>query len=398
MAGGVGGGTTAPIAAPGIIPPLPSTNTNGNAPTIPFRAASDQKTLILDSTALVQTTAVQQVGPTTINGEGFIEELGHRVQLLTAGNSANVAYTEDGKRAILASIVFNGPGGDVVNTDGITQSLANEYDGKQELPYESSADVSIQQAVTGTGGTGGTFTQLYRVPMAIGYRNLVGLLGNQDRATKYRLRNDLGASATIYSVIPNAGLGTATITRYYTERVVPANADNFGNAQVQVPASYGIIHYMFSEINATTPAPGAITHYIQGLGNVWRRLLFVFRQNGSRSSAESTMNVNNAPTAITFFLGDNPLFTEDIALRRRKMYDRYGYDAPNGVLVYDWANDFALHSGEELGDDYLNTQNLVNLKMTVTYPSGIGTTNNTLTVYRDSLFVPAGIDLASVML
>src|SRR5258708_2736709 len=119
MAGGGGGGATAPLAAPGVISPLPSTNTPNNAPTIPLRAASDQKILILDSTVKTQTTSVQQLGPDTINGEGFIEELAHRVGVVTSANAATVAFTEDSKRASLASLVFNGPGGDVVNSDGI---------------------------------------------------------------------------------------------------------------------------------------------------------------------------------------------------------------------------------------------------------------------------------------
>lgn len=395
---GINTNVQAPAPAPGVIPPQPVTTQPGQQ-VIPFRAAAPKKTLILDSTSVTQTTATQQQGPTTIQGEGYIEEIAIRVSVVTASNSATVAFTGDGTRAALQSVIFTGPGGDIFNVDGPSLVFHNAYDGKQSINYDASTDVSIYQAKSGSNSdsVGGSFVQWYRVPMAIGYRNLVGLVGNQDRATRYRLRNDLNASSSVYSTAPTT-LGTAVINRYYTQRAVPAAADNFGRAQQQIPDANGIVHYVMSEIAQNAPVGGStVKHYFSGLGNTWRRLILVWKQNTSRSSAETTMNVNNAPAQLTFFIGDNALFSEDWALRRRIMFDRYGFDAPSGVLVYDFANDFSVHSGEELGDDFLNTQNVVNMSLQVVYPSGFGSTSNSLTIIKDSLYVPAGLDLSSVM-
>lgn len=383
-----------PVKIGAVMPPAADTHTQAAA-TIPFRQASAEKVLTLDNKAVTQTANAVQLGPDVIQGEGLIQDLSVRVAMSTAGNAAAVAFTEDGQTAALVSLIFSAPGGDVINVDAVTQAIHNKYDAGSMLPYSASADAGIQATTTGTGATGGSFMQWYRLPMSIGYRSLVGLLGNQDQATKYRLRNDLAGSASVYSTAPTA-LGTATVSRYYRQRTVPAPTDNFGSPQQVLPDSYGIVHYQMSEIDAVAPAPGNKVHYMTGLGNVWRRLILVWRQNGSRASAEGTLNTS-ASTTLTFAIGDSPRFTEDFAYRRRVMFDRYGFDAPAGVLVYDFAADFGLRSGEELGDDYLNTANLTSIKLTVNYPSGIGSTNNTLTVLKDSLWVPAGRDLAALL-
>lgn len=397
-----GTGVQTPAAAPPLMPPA-ATTTQPQSGTVPFRQASIQKSLILQTTTPVMLTTSVQQGPYTVNGEGYIEELNIRLSAATAGNASNniVAFTEDGRKASLFNVIFRGPGGDFVNVDGPTLGWYNDYDGKTMDPSQSSADVALTQAVASSAATGGSFVAWYRVPMAIGFRNLVGLLGNQDRTAKYNERRDLNASAQVYSTAPST-LPTVNITDYYTERVVPAAADNFGEAQQQLPASYGIIHYLMSEVAAVPPTTGKIFHYMTGLGNTWRRLILIFRQgtagSQTRSAFEALANVNVTPMAIAIKLGDNTLYDEDYAYRRYIMYRRYGWDAPNGVLVYDWAADFGVHSGEELGDDFLNTQNVTNLVVIPTYPANTTATGNSLTVLKDTLYVPSQANLPALML
>jgi hypothetical protein len=74
------------------------------------------------------------------------------------------------------------------------------------------------------------------------------------------------------------------------------------------------------------------------------------------------------------------------------MFNRYGFDAPAGVLVYDAISDFFTGAGAELGEDYWWTNGLVNAQFEITYPSGFGSTNNSLDVITDDLLVPAEID------
>jgi hypothetical protein len=75
------------------------------------------------------------------------------------------------------------------------------------------------------------------------------------------------------------------------------------------------------------------------------------------------------------------------------MWRRYGFDAPNGVYVYDFMTDIISHAGDELGDDYLFTNGLVNAQFQITYPAGFGSTNNSLMVLTDDLVIPPTVDI-----
>jgi hypothetical protein len=92
-------------------------------------------------------------------------------------------------------------------------------------------------------------------------------------------------------------------------------------------------------------------------------------------------------------LGDVPIFSETPDHRRFLMFQRYGFDAPNGVYVYDALTDFIARAGAELGEDYWWTNGLVNAQFEITYPAGFGTAANSLDILTDDLQVPAGLDL-----
>jgi hypothetical protein len=75
------------------------------------------------------------------------------------------------------------------------------------------------------------------------------------------------------------------------------------------------------------------------------------------------------------------------------MFERYNVNAPAGVLVYDALQDFTAAAGYELGEDYWWTNGLNNAQFEITYPSGFGSTNNSLTIITDDLLVPPGVDI-----
>lgn len=98
------------------------------------------------------------------------------------------------------------------------------------------------------------------------------------------------------------------------------------------------------------------------------------------------------PTLIKFMLGDTPVFAETVGARRKIMRDRYGFDAPNGILVYDWITDMTQRAGAELGDDYLWTKGLNNAQFEISYPAGFAA-NSSLTIITDDLIVPDGMNI-----
>lgn len=386
-------------------PEVPNANANEPGGMIPFRRATTYRTQIIDTTTIASPgiTAAQQNIEITVQGSGYIYGIDLDVQVTTAANAAAVGYVEDAPWAALASVVFRDVQGELVNLDGFSLRLANLYCGyilaREDTPATAttaaatagvtgSLDTGVFQQISTNVATGGSFRFHLWVPVATNRRDTIGLLGNQDRAMRYQLRTDLAPTASIYSTPPTTQ-GSVNIRRTYHSFAVPGATNANGARQAQVPDKFGVLHYTTKNRNVSAPAGGStINHPLARLGNTIRTLILVLRSNGSRATAEA-----NAPTQISFKLGDVPIFTETAQHRRWLMYQRYGFDAPYGVYVYDAISDFILRAGAELGEDYWWTNGLVNAQFEIVYPTGFGSTNNSLDIITDDLQVPTGLDL-----
>lgn len=394
----------AQVGGPAVAPP----GANRNEKFIPFRRATTFR-----STKVTTSTGTNVATPTNsfdvvIEGSGFIYGIDVQLQTVTAANAAAVAYFEDAPWSAFTGVVFRDVNGELVNVPGFSLRVANLYGGWASgvpawdnftLPPVTanalSKDVQIAQLVSGGGGTGGSFNLHLWVPVGLNRRSLWGLLGNQDRAQKYSLRLDTGSAAAaatgpIYTTAPTTQ-GTYTITRMYENYAVPAPQDANGHAQQQIPDKFGIVNFITQSVNPSVPIGGAtVNHYLARLGNTIRFLSLILRSNGTRLAAETAANI---PTQIQFNLGDTPINVETPAYRRKLMFERYGFDAPQGVYTYDALTDFAAMAGYELGDDYFWTSGLVNAQFLISYPAGFGAANNSLTVVTGDMLVPSNIDL-----
>lgn len=386
-------------------PEVPTSNANEPGSMIPFRRATTYRTQQIDTLTLASPaiTAAQQNQEITVQGSGYIYGIDLDVQVVTAANAAAVAYVEDAPWSALASVVFRDVQGELVNLDGFSLRLANLYCGyrlaREDTPSTAtvaaatpgvtgSLDTGVFQQVGTAAATGGSFRFHLWVPIATNARDVIGLLGNQDRAMRYQLRTDIAPTASIYSVAPTTQ-GALTVRRTYHSFAVPSATNANGARQQQVPDKFGVLHYTTKNRNVAVPAGGStVNHPLARLGNTIRVMILVLRSNGSRATAET-----NIPTLITFKLGDVPIFSETPQHRRFLMFQRYGFDAPAGVFVYDAITDFIMRAGGELGEDYWWTNGLVNAQFEITYPAGFGSTNNSLDVITDDLQVPSGLDL-----
>jgi hypothetical protein len=362
---------------------------------IPFRRATTFRVAQLQTTSQLITAGAQQVD-VVIEGSGFVYGIDLHIFATTAGNSAATAFAEDAPWSAIDTVVFRDVNGELINLSGYHLRLMNLYAGYvtwKDAPVRAetapSADTGdIYNAVTGAAATGGSFRFHLFVPVGLNRRDLRAILGNQDRANKYSLRTDFAASASIYTTAPTT-LPTQSLERYYENYAVPAPRNANGAPQEQLPPDFGIFHYLTQSVSPSAPQGGAtINHYLARLGNTVRLLVLVLRANGSRATAEL-----NAPTRIQFNVGDTPLFVETAPYRRMLMWRRYGFDAPNGVFVYDFLTDIIAIAGSEIGDDYLFTNGLVNAQFQITYPAGFGSTNNSLTVLTDDLVIPPNVDI-----
>lgn len=370
-------------------PNVPQTEANPPGGMVPFRRATTFRTSSLPATGPVDLTASQQQVQVVVDGSGYIYAIDIDVQVVGNNNNAVVAYNEDAPWNALASVVFGDVNGELVNLDGYSLFLANLYGGWVFNPIDGSTDTNIWNLVTGGAATGGNIRFHVYVPIALNRRSLLGLVANQDRAQKYSLRTDLAPQLTIYSTAPNgASEPSVTVRRTYENYSVPAAQNANGAAQQQTPPKFGVLHFLTQSVNPTPPAPGTQNHYLPRLGATIRMLILVFRSNTSRATAEA-----NLPTQISFKLGDTPIFTETVAYRRKLMWDRYGFDAPDGVLVYDFITDILNKAGSETGEDYAFTNGLVNAQFEIAYPAGFGSTANSLTIITDDLQIPANVDI-----
>lgn len=201
-AGAVGiGSMTFPVGGPEV--PTSNANEPGNA--VPFRRATTYRTQVIDTTSIAAPalTAAQQNVEITVQGSGYVYGIDLDVQVTTAANAAAVAYVEDAPWSALASVVFRDVQGELVNLDGFSLRLANLYCGYSWNREDSASTATVAAAAAGTQGsldtgiyqqigtavaTGGSFRFHLWVPVATNMRDLIGLLGNQDRAMRYQLR------------------------------------------------------------------------------------------------------------------------------------------------------------------------------------------------------------------
>lgn len=388
-------GITTPTAVPGLSAPNAAMAPPGQT-SLPFRRAVGPvrtKVSVQDTGTLTTSeTPVTDVLP----GTGYMSFLDQTVTLVATatGTGPNVALTEDAPWCALSSNVIDDGAAPFINVPGFDLFLMNIYGGTTTRLTTGSTDANVYSPIltgTGTGAGSGSFT--LRMPFSINDRDLIGLLGNQDRQTKYNLRSNISASTTIFATAPQTQ-PQWTISRAYGYVPVPGALSADRRPQETVPPWYGVIHYINSVQSDSVPVPSStVNHYLHNLNNALRVCILVFRA-GTGTTPRATAS-SNLPTKITFYAGSDPIFTESAAERRYIMYQRYGIDAPAGVLVYDAIRDFSREAGYELGDEYIYLGDLSEAQFEITYPSGF-TAGGSLRFVTSTLAIPAGLDLTTM--
>lgn len=378
-------GPTFASAAVGGPMPNPPVEAPSGGQVIPFRRATTERVGILPSESNV-TSANEIPIQRTIEGSGYLFGILLRVVNTTAGNAAATAFFEDGPFSGLSSVILEDVNAQLVNVQGYDLYVANLIDRQYAVRFQDqSTNTNLFQTVTGAGATGGSYAFVLRIPVGTNRRDLRGIMGNQDRAQKYFLRTNVAAhsaSATgpVYTTAPTA-FGTQAIEKYYENYSVPNPKSPTDSPQAQVPPDFGTIHYLTSTLSDAAPLGGSqVNHYLRRIGNTIRWVAVILRSNSTRSNAET-----NFPTNLQFKVGEDTLFNESWNYRKALMYERFGFDMPNGIIVYDTLHDFAAAAGFEVGDDYFHTQALVNAQLIATYPAGFGAASNSLKFLTDDL-------------
>lgn len=379
----------------GAVQQTPDVGPNGGNNMVPFRSATVERVNILPSESQLLTAVAQRI-ERNVEGAGFLYGILLDLQGTASANTVgtNVAFAEDGPWNALAAVVLKDVNGETVNLGGFETYVENviAWQGKG-LDWTSSSHWSTQ---VGNGSSAGNFHIAYRVPAGINRRDLVGILGNQDRAQKFSLRTDINGSGQLFATAPATTQPTIGVKKYYENYTVPLPQGPTGQQQQVLPDFYGTLHFATIMTSETVPQGGSTTtHFLRRIGNTVRAIVPILR-SGSGATPRATANAN-MPSSITFKAGDDTLFFEDTDYRQWINFERYGIEVDggpglfNGVLCYENLHDFTGYIAAELGDDYYHTNALVNAQFQFAMPSGFGTTSNSLNFLTDDMIFAAPV-------
>jgi hypothetical protein len=375
-----------------------------NAPSqqrVPFRAATMERIDVLAAESVTLSSSLQPI-QRTIEGAGYIYAIElDAVATGATSTAASVAvYAEDAPFNVYDTLSVADANGELWNTSGFEAAcinLASREDadppiislaGGAAIPAAGTGgigttasqdgNVVLNVGAVGTASTtanaGGNFRFPLRVKIAANRRDLLGLLGNQDRSQKYQLRTDIAASTVIFSTAPSS-LPALAINKIYEEYSIPLPTAPDGTPQEVFPASFGTMLYHTRQTAAANPSNGGqVSHFLQRIGNTIHFLQLIFRSATASTSTPTRGNADaNPPTAISLKLGEDVVYRENWTYRRSLMFERLGFDSFRGVILYDWIHDFGPFAGFELGDDLIHTEALVNAQFLVTYPATANT-------------------------
>jgi len=301
-----------------------------------------------------------------ISPNGYLRGIYLIVENVTAGNSAAVTFAEDGPFNALANVNLQDTNSQPVvgPMTGYDLYILNKYGG-----YAFSDDARNSgafAAVTGAGGTGGSFTFVLYVPVEIVARDALGAQPNKSGSSQFSLVLTAGVNTTIYGTPPTAA-GTMRVRAVISGWQDPDSNDSRGNPTAQDPPAVQSSQYGHKQVYQSMA--GATARRLQGIDGLLRGLIFINRRTAST-------RVNGAadfPDPFTLKY-ENSLIIES---RPRVLWLHYiariyGYQAAaeaangrdNGVFpVFEWMNDYGPKPGWESRFGYLPMSSASNLEV-----------------------------------
>jgi hypothetical protein len=323
---------------------------------------------------ITQTAAEQRLAAYQLSPSGYLRGLFLLVECTTAGNAAAVAYQEDGPFNVLSSIRFLDTNSHPMlgTLTGYDLYLVNKYGG---YAFQGDAEASVEYtAVTGAGGTGGSFSFVLFLPVETVLRNALTSQLNKSGAAQFSLEMFVAATTTVYSVVPTTP-GSIRVRTTLASWLDPEPDDAMGNPVQQDPPLLNSTQYWHKQ-NYSVLASAQFTR-LQGIDGLLRMLLFVARRAAStRANGETDW-----PDPVSLKYEEAFL----IQSRNRRLYrwliaQTYGYDAAaeaskgrdNGVYpVWEWMQDLNLKPGGELSRSYLPMSSASNLELQGTWASAV---------------------------
>ena len=295
-----------------------------------------------------------------LNGDGFLRKVWIHVQCTTSGNGATVTFAQNGPWNAIDTVQFLdtaqrpifGP------FDGYTMMIINKWGGyfNQNDPRAS----VIYSAITGAGGTGGSFTFMLVIPLELVQRDGLGSLVNKNTAVPFKVKLRLAASATPYGTAPTTP-GSVRVRMIQDNWWEPERSDPKGHPLSPTPPQVNTTQFWNSNSYALNAGNVPGQQLTTGLGYPIRVILFTLVDaSNSRSQGDADW-----PDPVTLTVEKNQLFQRS----KQSWQDRIGksYDLnagtadgartlENGVFPVWFNDDFTSQPGNELRNGYLITR------------------------------------------
>lgn len=298
------------------------------------------------------TASDQAFGTFDIPANGYLDALVVLVEA-TGGTGAGAVAAEDAPWNALKNITIQEPSGSTIpffNT-GYELMLAAKFGG-----YFFANDPRQSPVFTAVSGTGGNFTWICRVPIALGRREALGALPNQDSDATFKFKADLAKSTDIYATPPATTLPSVRLRAWVEAWEMPAETTaNVRN--VTEPPALNTTQFWTSVPYDVTA--GVNKTRLTRMGNYVRNFIFILRRAGtSRANGQADW-----PDQTILWFDKRPRDIIDKSVWRHQIYERYGYfgtadtaGAPeNGVFPYDFCHELTGKVGYETRDLWLET-------------------------------------------
>jgi hypothetical protein len=352
------------MTTPAAPPMAPGQQTNAKAPVLapwPFSVGVLGTENLSDYDQLtVMTAATQKLPDVRVQPDGWLRGIWFDINIVTAGNAATVAFTEDGILAIINTILFRDTGGEQIfgPFGSYDWSTTNKFGG-YNAQGDTRTDIGFL-ATAGAGATGGSGHVTLYMPLEISAADSLGTVENRSENSIYRVEVTLAASTAVYSTAPTT-LPTVEIKTTQDSYTEPVAAMTLSGRGVSTsPPSPGTLQYWKQE-NALVPAATASVLITNGIGNGYRNIIFkLIRSAGTRANGEADF-----PDPLEVTLGTSRTRLYAKATWRDKMGRVFellsttpdtSLGKENGVFPMWFTQDVSVKAGDEARRRYQRTK------------------------------------------
>ena len=300
-----------------------------------------------------------QIGPTNL-----LRGIDIEVTATTATNAATVAFQPDAPLNIFSTVNFQDSGGNSIvgSFDSYTLSMIMKYGGYTHGQMGDPRNSAVYSTTVGAVATGGSFNEVFRIPVEFIQRTGAGSLVNQTTQSPLLLSLTLNTSAAIYATAPTNAVSVLVqvdLLGYWKGSNAAANP---------APKAAGTTQYWNrSSIQALNGASDFYAPQI-GIGNPIRTFLWVnYATGGARSTTAfpSPLTVNYKGNLLfnrtkNQWLNDmSRWFALSAFSTTAGVYAGVSDTGPGldtGVFCMPFATDMDKDIGAELMLSYLNTE------------------------------------------